>query len=1758
MPIYTSGPQPYQDQEVNSTGLGTAGIAAAGVVGFGFSKYKGERLWDKYVRSIRAVETGFPAAILRTFRLSEALSPLEDYSKISVGAKELQSGSYARFIKNTFNPSGGISLTRTGHVFGKVTDDSDKLIGYGLQIKAGHQSGAGIGDYYARLTGTKLGLKQSLNTDLLKSQWKAAKVDVPFKDWKETLPEAHRYQRLIVGRQIKSSLNLLGFNVQLSQDMAKKVTKAKVVTDFARAKAATSIGRLNMLLADPVGVPVVGKALAKVPGISKMAVKPGSASSMLARYAGKGLAIAGAWKGLEYLDYLRHDNKFAYTGVATGAGYGIGRYLFGSGKAGLAGAGIGLLTGLMPRFNEGLFYGAASVPADLNIARSRVTETLGINDTLRQQQEVTPDLISGKTALGFAGVGAVAVGLGGYGKFLQKSLSQRGDEALFETFDKVRKETSESLGERVWGSRIGKKVTSAPGLGKLSKIKSPIGIGAIAGLALWQGLVSSTSLLSGSLSTAVPGVGLLGTEETPEELEAIYSGEQEVPVRKGRWWTFGRSEFEGEHIQYFRPHFLARLKDRLYQKGIWEDEEEKWAHDPWLNPIKALFGSDDWKYHYEIKHQYDRPAPMTSTYGEDIPFIGPLVAATFGQLFKPRKLVRPEEWHYGDDKFGHLPSVKEEENPSYALGGLGPGSPVSPDDPKQMLNKLTYERREATGLVGFLGSVISKNVLGREEPFPHMTEIETMGKETGSEYWFWKHLNLGDPGGLTEVTRRFIPTTPSHWDQYNPLSNTMPSWLPDDFKHGNPFSKVPEAEFRLPGAGFEARYPELKGTDPEKYPLPYKAKILCLDEDTIIHTKKGITKIKEISTDDEVFSEDGCFHKIIHKQMSKDIKNTYSIKTYYQHRPLICSEKHKILTADKEGNILEKTAEEITDKDYLVFSKAQFQNNKQICVGDFLNTENCKISYKDKSFYIRHKYSHMDIPFYLEANYELGFIFGLYLAKGWAGKNKITWTLHIKEKDTLVKRVEDFIYSIGLNPSTREKEKNNCCQISTNSEILSKLLKSMLGEGSANKEIKFDWTLYSKEFVQGIFDGHFNGDGYFAKTGNNIVARSTSISENLLMQLRLIGFSLDIVSGVNQRKRVSKSNENSILQESFYLDIQRRDTYKINCYKQHIYDKCKYKASKSKKFSFSDDEHVFVRVKEIKNINQKNNWYDLTLDGINNVCRFITQVGIVHNSDVAMWSDEYRQTMSQARRNFDQYTPEQQKIIADAERQVAEKKKRKDFDEYRFSENLLRSRRAKIQKVIDPKHVVTDEFGGAVVDLQGVGFIKDQETAMKIAKESLLGKSVDLHISNLDSAAFYQGSQGPAVKAVATVGDQEYGNILASAGAAEYQPLKDEFAAVRMSTGQRLAGSISEKFMHGIETPLEYLTPVSPASKLISHRSALEEYVATEAVGTKASFWDRPVENFLEPAANMAKYSVSGKIPAKEIQKRNIEEYFDMLKWVKYSRLENQAKSQNRFDLMSSYRKEKHETVFGANVFGNSTSLFRALPYSDRDFFEAFTDAKTEQQRQEILEVVPEAQQRAYLSTWLRKDAEAAKAKIAANIATKQDVEIVHEYNNARKSDGIPYTPDLEQQWKEETGGQVPFDEWLRELKAHQYFSTHSLPGADWIGFNPAVDLEDIKMVYVETAGFDYHDFGLWDARKRSLARKPYIDQESVEALQSAQSLEEGDISPILSLPGMYGNKDFDFTVGKIEGNIDNSYNVTIKDGRSDLINSAKNFLGVS
>ena len=553
-PVIASGPQPKNLDESN-WGIAKFGFGISAVAASGFIKTKNGRLWDKYISSLRSVETGSPGGILRTFRGSELLSPLETWNKFNISPEQMQTpGAFGGYLQSVIgDQSRGVSVSPAGKVFGEVRGANNELLGYALHGSAGTQRGQTIADYFARLSGVKVPENLSVGEGALYAEWEATfkKSGISFNEWKSWPENRIRQPKIPFIGRLREELNIAGKKISLSKKQSELITKAELGLKYHRSYAATTVGRLNNLLQKPFEIPVLGKALEKIPFISSMAIEPGSATQMWGRYIKKGVQAGLVWKGLEYYDYLRAESQPAAATVGTLGGAAIGGLLFKKplepiSKRGLAiGAAVGLYTSLAPRFDHGLFHGLASVVTDANLYRAKFSDTIGLTDQLQSQNMITPGLVSGKAALAAAGTGALIGGISGYGGMVLEAAKTKIQKKLpfHEIFGHLRIERAEQFADKWAGSWFGKTLGKIPGgVGEsLSKLKSPAAVGALAGVGIWAAVSSTASILSGNFLAAVPGLNLLGSDESEEQLQRWYSGEEEVAVRKGRWWEMGRS-----------------------------------------------------------------------------------------------------------------------------------------------------------------------------------------------------------------------------------------------------------------------------------------------------------------------------------------------------------------------------------------------------------------------------------------------------------------------------------------------------------------------------------------------------------------------------------------------------------------------------------------------------------------------------------------------------------------------------------------------------------------------------------------------------------------------------------------------------------------------------------------------------------------------------------------------------------------------------------------------------------------------------------------------------------------------------------------------------------------------------------------------------------------------------------------------------------------------------------------------------------------
>lgn len=649
---------------------------------------------------------------------------------------------------------------------------------------------------------------------------------------------------------------------------------------YGRGLAAFEAQRLNRAI-ETIGenVPVIGEVIQPFLKSDSLLVKNGPALKTYMRYGGLAAKLgAGAMMVAEYdwlMRYKKDDlfnRELGYSISSTAIGMTAG-YLAGGRNRSLlrnfrpmvaAVAGITAFMGqnVLPGFDKGIVAGVSDTLSTMNIMRAHVGEVSGFSTYRRKLEDIFPGVTSLSTGV-FAGLlsyGAFAIRHSGENRYVNwakqiKGLKdQRGMtwkntltdlDTHFEAWEKVSYNLKpghdlatfkQAHAARNWrrsiipGEALNQRfernyqqmITRGASTG--DKFDAVIKHLRSSSHAKYKGLTGGVvSFIAGMGLHAILSGKLLGSIEDSEQLERQATGEELIPVRKSRWWGAGGTPYEGGKISYYKPSLNAQIQSDSKNASLWGDEVGKYG------PIRR-FLLENFTYHLEEKHYEDRPYPISSPGFANFPFFGKLLGSTIGSIIKPPRLMHVDEWArangQGETEYLNVPK-RLDSNPALGLGGTGIGAPVSPYRIDEVFGDLSYRLREAAGLIGFVKNQFQKMVTGEE--------IYSSGKmllaESGSMYdtakAFWD-LELGGLATLTEIPRRFLPKERSSArNRYNPIRNQMPSWLPQEFQRGDPYSTTPSGYARLPGEGYAALHPELKGIDPEAYPLWYKYEILA-------------------------------------------------------------------------------------------------------------------------------------------------------------------------------------------------------------------------------------------------------------------------------------------------------------------------------------------------------------------------------------------------------------------------------------------------------------------------------------------------------------------------------------------------------------------------------------------------------------------------------------------------------------------------------------------------------------------------------------------------------------------------------------------------------------------------------------------------------------------------------------------------------------------------------------------------------------------
>ena len=1221
------------------------------------------------------------------------------------------------------------------------------------------------------------------------------------------------------------------------------------------------------------------------------------------------------------------------------------------------------------------------------------------------------------------------------------------------------------------------------------------------------------ALLGATLTLPFLPGALVG--KSSEELRQEYSGEKEVAVRKDRGWLAGGTEYEGGQIKYFRQNLLRTIASDAKTKTLYGDRETKRRLDPVFNPIKYLRNP----YRFEEMHQEDMPFPV---WGMDVSYgsvLGQLYKGTIGELIKPT-VIHPEVLKLQSEanpnlvlgvkgeiakgisetisgknskSLSKLSAGNSEENSDTSIAIVDSDAYTTPENERKEVKSLIADglmlRANAptasvldrtlagtsaslsdfTGLKGFSSSLLlgAANLDPTEQLRP---ELEVSGSSTSFSDTL-SDANLGDMLGFGEFSRRLIPQSAAvKRDTVNPMRNQVaPDWLPKNetkyyknFERGNYYCLAPNSLLETNTLEVKKAC-EIKVGDKllgkfgkdtvvkniETIPSQEVLKITINGSNNIptYLTGEHPVAIRFKTHGESESSEKTKIYRILKllKNTSKGVsypKNKFykvlevSIPTFstlfkqMEQEGYIINNKKNIIRTYKdlpdeylfENNIYFKEAKDLKVGDYVAYPKYR-EKLDIIEEFDLATIPGWSAISENYVYYTRTPESVIEFEWlrgessikpksninmsitkensrdtrktrfdrYLKLDKNFGLFCGLWLAEGFK-----KGTAHNVSEYEFVNNIYSNspleTYQWCPISSTNGAQMRYCCK------ALDMFLEYTFGSGAKFKHLN-NYLLHTpEEFIKGLIEGYYFGDGTTYNNKGRYSETATSASDKLLVQLKLLMIRrLGVVSILNDYKYDPKDVViNGVIKgiDSGYKQslVVRRQESNSNLWTQ-------------------DENFYYFRINKIEKEPCNVVYAFETSDNT-----FCTYSMLTHNSH--MENGEY---LLPGSKGFETLNPELKGVDPNNYPLVYQ---------YKILQNVARG------------------------------------SSEHIAVKKYLAEHLD-ELSEKEKDVFFEA----------------YGQDTERDVQKRFTDYKTGSEKSNMGVIGLTQNAIWESFSH-LESPLEPLTPFRPMAKFVHQRTAVEDYIKTQLMGSDVGIWTNPYSHFLKPTLN--RLADSGSIdqfkPKEAIEKENIDTYFDKLSLVKA------IKTNDTYDI------ERNVTALsylGINDPGSMKRFKSALPEGQSAYVEAFSQEKDKKKRNQILSLVPKDIGRAYQSIWSNidiydqailkgkdpnkaleeeylKDSKKLKSAFSIDI-TRQDRETIHNQASTLANDEDKKRFEQYQEAK------------LIRLKAAQKEATEyvenqtgSLPSDNWIGWDPRLTIDDIKLKTLTIGREDIHRFGYW------------------------------------------------------------------------------------
>ena len=1143
----------------------------------------------------------------------------------------------------------------------------------------------------------------------------------------------------------------------------------------------------------------------------------------------------------------------------------------------------------------------------------------------------------------------------------------------------------------------------------------------------------------------------------------------------------GGTEYEGGQIKYFRQNLLKTLASDAKTKTLYGDRETKRRLDPVFNPIKYLRNP----YRFEEMHQEDMPFPV---WGMDVSYgsvLGQLYKGTIGELIKPT-VIHPE-----------FLKLQSEANPNLVLGVKGE---IAKGISNTISGKNSKNLSQLSAGDGEENSDTSIAIVDSDA----YTTPENERKEVKSLIADGLMLRANAP--TVSVLDRTLAGTTASLSDFTGLKGFSSSLLLGAANLDPTEQLRPELEVSGSSTSFSDTLSDANLGD----------MLGCFVPNTKVLTSTGYKEIQNITKGDLVLSKNGVFQKVneVFEKSFKDIQ-ILKVSLGLGYEDIYCTPDHVfpvikrvryscghlkpltdftvqdleigsletgsllMLPKNKETKVFDidlgLTYSGVKTNCYL-YPKSKYEKFGELYetleVAPGLGIKDLKLlgfnqnQSKDMKGRLSGKKAQVQrISRKIVTNKNVGKLIGWWLAEGSVDCGRISISLHKDELHFAKELMEIIKETLNVQCSLNYSKTSNGMALRFNHKPFSEYLLNTFGNKSYNKHIPEEYIL-NTEMRRGIIFGICHGDGWYNKDIKKGGYTSTSyeLCKAVSRMLRYEGVLHNILCNYDDSENhvlPGKREVKSQFHKRNNIVINQLEAFNLYLALLEI-DPCSIVKVRPNFSNFEDDNHTYISIKHIEILNYSGLMYDLNIE---NTPYYTVNDVLCHNSG------EF------SRRLIPQSAAVKRDTINPMRNQVApdwlpknETKYYKNFErgnyysKFENGEYLLPG--SKGFETLNPELKGVDPNNYPLVYQYKILQNVARGSSEHIAVKKYLAEHLD-ELSEKEKDVFFEA----------------YGQDTERDVQKRFTDYKTGSEKSNMGVIGLTQNAIWESFSH-LESPLEPLTPFRPMAKFVHQRTAVEDYIKTQLMGSDVGIWTNPYSHFLKPTLN--RLADSGSIdqfkPKEAIEKENIDTYFDKLSLVKA------IKTNDTYDI------ERNVTALsylGINDPGSMKRFKSALPEGQSAYVEAFSQEKDKKKRNQILSLVPKDIGRAYQSIWSNidiydqailkgkdpnkaleeeylKDSKKLKSAFSIDI-TRQDRETIHNQASTLANDEDKKRFEQYQEAK------------LIRLKAAQKEATEyvenqtgSLPSDNWIGWDPRLTIDDIKLKTLTIGREDIHRFGYW------------------------------------------------------------------------------------